>query len=53
MCKLKSGIILKGRIFMPEYDSHSDMLEELGIEDNYMNASKMFVLVDKKKEEGQ
>lgn len=28
MCRLKSGIILKDRIFVPEYDSHTDMLEE-------------------------
>ena len=31
MCKLKSAIILKDRIFIPDYDSHSQMLEELGI----------------------
>ena len=43
MCKLKSAIILKDRIFMPDYDSHSEMLEELGIEDNYLGASKKFV----------
>ena len=43
MCKLKSAIILKNRIFMPEYDSHSKMLEELGITDDYFNASKVFV----------
>lgn len=43
MCKLKSGIILKNRIFVPEYDSHQRMLDELGIEDNYLNASKTFV----------
>ena len=35
MCQLKSGIILKNRVFVPEYDSHTAMLEELGIEDNY------------------
>ena len=34
MCKLKSAIILKDRIFVPEYDSHSEMLEELGINDD-------------------
>ena len=33
MCRLKSGIIFKDRIFVPEYDSHTEMLEELGIED--------------------
>ena len=43
MCKLKSAIILKDRIFIPEYDSHSDMLNELGIKDDYLGASKKFV----------
>ena len=43
MCKLKSAIILKDRIFMPDYDSHSKMLDELGITDDYFNASKVFV----------
>ena len=43
MCKLKSAIILKDRIFMPDYDSHSKMLEELEITDDYFNASKVFV----------
>ena len=43
MCKLKSAIILKDKIFMPDYDSHSEMLEELKITDDYFNASKVFV----------
>jgi hypothetical protein len=43
MCKLKSAIILKDRIFMPDYDSHSAMLDELGIKDDYLGASKKFV----------
>ena len=43
MCKLKSAIILKDKIFMPDYDSHSKMLEELKITDDYINASKVFV----------
>ena len=43
MCQFKSGIILKNRVFVPDYDSHTQMLEELGIEDNYVNAKKMFV----------
>ena len=43
MCKLKSAIILKDRIFIPEYDSHSEMLCELGIKDDYLGASKKFV----------
>ena len=46
MCKLKSAIILKDRIFMPDYDSHSKMLDELGISDDYLGASKKFVRVE-------
>ena len=46
MCRLKSGIILKGRVFVPEYDSHNQMLEELRIKDDYLNASKTFVRVE-------
>ncbi len=46
MCQLKSGIILKNRVFVPEYDSHTQMLEELGIKDDYLNASKTFVRVE-------
>lgn len=45
MCKFKSGIILKNRVVLaPEgNDSHSDLLESLGIEDTHFNASKTFV----------
>ena len=43
MCKLKSAIILKDRVFIPDYDSHSDMLEELNIEDTRANAERLFV----------
>ena len=43
MCQMKSGLILKDRIFIPDYDSHTDMLEELGIEDNQRNAETLFV----------
>ena len=46
MCKLKSAIVLKNRIFIPDYDSHSRMLEELGIADDYLGASKKFVRVE-------
>ena len=52
MCKLKSAIILKDRIFMPDYDSHSKMLEELGITDDYINASKVFVRAQLSPENG-
>ena len=43
MCRLKSGIILKDYVFIPDYDSHTDMLEELKIKDNITNASTLFV----------
>ena len=43
MCRFKSGIILKDRVFIPEYDSHQKMLDELGIEDNRQNAEKLFI----------
>ena len=52
MCKLKSAIVLKDRIFIPEYDSHSDMLNELGIKDDYLGASKKFVRVELSPEDG-
>ena len=43
MCKFKSAIILKDRVFIPDYDSHSDMLQELGIKDTEENACRLFV----------
>ena len=43
MCRLKSGIILKDQVFIPDYDSHTDMLKELGIEDNEINAKILFI----------
>ena len=43
MCKMKSAIIMKDRIFIPDYDSHSDMLRELGIDDTRKNAETLFV----------
>lgn len=45
MCQFKSGIILKNKVVLtPEgNESHSDLLESLGIEDNRMNATKTFV----------
>ena len=52
MCKLKSAIILKDKIFMPDYDSHSKMLEELKITDDYINASKVFVRAELVPENG-
>ncbi len=45
MCNFKSGVIFKNRVALtPMYnDSHSKLLENLRIEDNTINASKMFV----------
>lgn len=45
MCNFKSGIILKSKVVLtPEgNESHSDLLESFGIEDNHINASKTFV----------
>ena len=45
MCQFKSGIILKNKVVLaPEgNESHSDLLESLGIEDTHMNATKTFV----------
>nr|DAQ01494.1 MAG TPA: hypothetical protein [Caudoviricetes sp.] len=43
MCQLKSGILLKDRVFIPDYDSHEDMLKELKIEDTEDNAKRLFV----------
>ena len=46
MCKLKSCLVLKDRVFCPDYNSHQQMVEELGIEDDYLHASKTFVRVE-------
>ena len=56
MCRFKSGIILKNKVVIaPEdNDSHSDLLEFLGIRDDYLGASRTFVraeLVPKKNDE--
>ena len=43
MCRLKSGILLRDRVYVPDHDSHDQMLKELGIQDDYVGASKKFV----------
>ena len=43
MCKFKSAIILKDRVFIPDYNSHSEMLDELKIEDTRANAERLFI----------
>ncbi len=52
MCKMKSAIILKDSVFIPDYDSHTDMLEKLGIEDTRDNASKLFVRAELSPKDG-
>ena len=37
MCKLKSGLLFKNGVFVPDYDSHDKMLKEKGIEDTEAN----------------
>ena len=46
MCQLKSCLVLKDRVFCPDYDSHQDMLDKLGIKDDYLHANKTFVRVE-------
>ena len=43
MCRLKSGILLRDRAYVPDHDSHDQMLKELGIQDDYVGASEKFV----------
>jgi len=45
MCQFKSGIILKNKVVLtPEgNESHSNLLESLGIADTHLNAAKTFV----------
>ena len=45
MCRFKSGIILKSKVVVApgENDSHSDLLESLGINDDYFGATNVFV----------
>ena len=52
MCQFKSAICLKDRVFVPDYDSHSKMLKELHIEDDFVHASKVFVRVELVPEDG-
>ena len=46
MCQIKSCLVLKDRVYCPDYDSHQDMLDKLGIKDDYLGASKTFVRVE-------
>lgn len=52
MCRFKSAICLKDRVFVPDYDSHNKMLEELHIKDDFAHAGKVFVRVELVPEDG-
>ena len=39
MCMLKSGLILKDDIFIPDYDSHEKMIKELELNDDGQNTN--------------
>ena len=43
MCRFKSAIILKDRVFITDVDSHTELLEQLKIADTKENAEKLFV----------
>ena len=43
MGMLKSGILLRDRAYVPDHDSHDEMLKELGIQDDYIGASEKFL----------
>ena len=44
MCHYKSALVMKDKVFMPNYNSHSTMLEKLGITDDKCNPN--FVRVE-------
>ena len=43
MCMLKSAIILKNQVYMPDHNHHTQMLEELEIKDTRQNAETKFI----------
>ena len=49
MCKLKSAIILKDRVFIPDYDSHTDMLKDSKTKTIYQSGDWQFVKVEETK----
>jgi len=46
MYLFKSGIILKDRVFIPDYDNYADMFKELNIDGNPENTKPIFVRVE-------
>ena len=52
MCRYKSGVMTEDGVFVPDYDSHTDMLTELGIEDTEANARSKFVRFERYPKDG-
>ena len=52
MCKFKSCLILKDRVYVPDHDIHEIMLEELNIKDTFENAASIFVRAEILPEDG-
>ena len=52
MCRFKSCLILKDRVYVPNHDSHEIMLEELNIKDTFENAASIFVRAEIYPEDG-
>ena len=52
MCRYKSGVMKEDSVFVPDYDSHTDMLTELGIEDTEANARSKFVRFERYPKDG-
>lgn len=52
MCRFKSCIILKDRVYVPDHDSHEIMLEELNIKDTFENGASIFVRAEIYPEDG-
>lgn len=52
MCRFKSCLILKDRVYVPDHDIHQIMLEELNIKDTFENAASIFVRAEIYPEDG-
>ena len=52
MCMFKSGILLRDRAYVPDHDSHDQMLKELGIQDDYIGAAEKFIRFELSPEDG-
>ena len=53
MCMFKSGILLRDRAYVPDHDSHDQMLKELGIQDDYIGAAEKFIRFELSPKDGK